>query len=106
MPAIHLIPGLPAALVAACFRDGEVLVLVDADQSIARVLDPPEHDLLALVGGRAAAARRWPSGPQGCRAGPPHPAPGRLVPAPRRPVGLMTHQPDTQVPLNRLRSCG
>jgi hypothetical protein len=46
---IHLIPGLAAALVAACFRDGEVLVLVDAHQSASRVLDPLEHDPLALV---------------------------------------------------------
>ena len=35
----------------------------------------------------------------GHRAGSPHPSPGLLIPAPDRPVGLMTHQPDTQDPL-------
>jgi hypothetical protein len=49
MPTIQLIPSLPAALVVARFHDGEVLVLVDADQSAGRVLDPPKHDPLALV---------------------------------------------------------
>ena len=36
-PAIHLIPALPAALVIARYRDGEVLVLVDADQPWRRI---------------------------------------------------------------------
>src|SRR5215217_8616066 len=38
-------------------------------------------------------------GPPRCRARAPHAASGLLVPAPCWPVGLMTHQPDTQGPL-------
>jgi hypothetical protein len=37
-------------------------------------------------------------GPPGDRAGPPHPSPGLLASAPPRPVGVMTHQADTQDP--------
>jgi hypothetical protein len=36
---------------------------------------------------------------RGDRAGAPHPTPGLLVPGSCWPVGLMTHQPDTQVPV-------
>lgn len=50
-PAIHLIPALPAALVIARYRDGEVLV--DADQPWRRILTLsrpllPHRERLAL----------------------------------------------------------
>ena len=69
-----------------------------------------------LAGGRAAPAYApelnpveglWSNlkavelAPPGHRAGAPHAASRLLVPAPDRPVGLMTSQPDTQDPLGR-----
>ena len=54
-PAIHLIAGLPAALVVARYRDGDVLVLVNAEEpwrqilNLARLLPHDERRELARV---------------------------------------------------------
>jgi hypothetical protein len=58
-PAIHLIPGLPALLVVARYRDGQVVILANADEpwrlifNVSRAL-LPHHErrelLRALVG--------------------------------------------------------
>ncbi len=53
-PAIHLIPGLPALLVIARYRNGETLILVDADQPWRLILNLsrallPHHERRELL---------------------------------------------------------
>jgi hypothetical protein len=67
-------------------------------------LNPVEGLWSSLKGRRAGQphladpGRGHPAGSSRYRPRPPHSAPGRRIPAPRRPVGLMTHQPDTHDP--------